>query len=174
MARHPKVHEELSRDELDRLEAYAREPGRTIDECVEWLQAEGFVISRSAVGRWKAAFDAEDRFKAAADLARGLMDTATSGKGATDIADAANLKLGQMAFEQLVRMQTDEVVSTKDVLGLSLALRNVVATKRGVELVREEMAGRQKKAAEEARKVADAGGSAAQVVAVIQKAFGIS
>jgi hypothetical protein len=26
------------RDELDQLEAFAREPGRTIDECHQWLQ----------------------------------------------------------------------------------------------------------------------------------------
>jgi hypothetical protein len=78
VSQHFKVHELLSREELDKLEAFAREPGRTVDECHEWLQAHGFTLSRSAVGAVEAAFDASDKFRASNETARALVDAAKS------------------------------------------------------------------------------------------------
>ena len=78
MPQHFKVHELLSRVELDQLEAFAREPGRTVDECHEWLQAHGFTLSRSAVGSWKREFLLTDSFRASGAAARSSVRTRAS------------------------------------------------------------------------------------------------
>src|SRR5438046_2415286 len=106
---HSTVHEALSREELDQLENFVREkPARTIDDCVEMLQMLGYTsLSRSAVGRWKKKFDSTDRFRASNDVARAMMDAA-KGEGTAAISDAAGLQIGQMLFEQLLRMQGGE------------------------------------------------------------------
>src|SRR5438046_1431319 len=104
MAQPFKVHELLKDhgEDLAELEAYARDPGRTIDECHTWLLAKGYVLSRSAVGTWKQSFDAllmQERFSRAGELAGAIRDAAKSG-GAVAIGEAAILQLSQVVFEQ--------------------------------------------------------------------------
>lgn len=175
MARHHKVHELLSRDELDQLEAFAREPGRTIDECMTWLQAHGVTsedrggISRGAVHNWKREFDATDKFRASNEVARALVDAAKS-EGTVAISDAATLQLSQMLLEQLLRLQSDEQVDTKELWAASMALKNVVQGKRHIEKLRGEIS----EAVAIAEKEAKTGASAGDVVATIKKALGIA
>jgi hypothetical protein len=83
-----KVHELLSRSELTELEDYAREPGRTIDECLNWLVKKDFAISRGAVHNWKRQFDQEDKFRQANDTARAVLE-ACSGKEEVELSDVA-------------------------------------------------------------------------------------
>lgn len=174
MSRHFKIHKELKREDLDRLEAFAREPGRTIDECKEWLEAEGFVVSRSAVHRWKQGFDADDKFRAAAEAARELMAAAASDeKGAVAIADASALKINQMVFEQMLIAQETGAIETKDLLRLAQAQRHAVLGKRDVERVRKEMQDRQAEALAAAEKEAKAGGSADAVIGKVREILGI-
>jgi hypothetical protein len=74
-----KVHELLNSVELEELEAFAREPGRTIDECRDWLKARGFALSRSSVGRWLADFKAElrqARLGGSAEVGRSIVSSA--------------------------------------------------------------------------------------------------
>src|SRR5258707_5225636 len=102
MPNHFKIHELLSRDELDGLEAFAREPGRTIDELETWLLAAGFNVSRGAVHNWRTDFLANDRYRASTEVARTLFETAKE-KGTVALSDAATLQLSQMVFEQLLK-----------------------------------------------------------------------
>jgi hypothetical protein len=51
MPQNPDFFAQLSREELDALEKFAREPSSTVDKCLEWLLAHGYRASRSAVGR---------------------------------------------------------------------------------------------------------------------------
>ena len=169
MARHHKVHELLSRDELDAFEAFAREPARTVDECHEWLEAHGFQISRGAVGNWKREFDATDKFRASNEVARALVDAAKAG-GTVAVSDAANLKLSQMVFEQLLKLQNDDDVSTKELWALSMAVKNVVQGQRHVEKLKEEVAA----AIATADRKAKTGATAGDVVATIKQALGIA
>jgi hypothetical protein len=107
----------LSPEDLAGLEAFARERVRSIDDCHEWLQAHGYTqISRSSVGRWKKSFHMNDRFAAASDLARELMEAKKNAGGAggsVDIADGANLKLHQLLFDKLLEIETRAATAAK-------------------------------------------------------------
>ena len=135
MPSHFKVHELLSRAELDELEIYAREPGRTVDECHEWMQAHGFTLSRSAVGKWKQDFDSQlmrERLSRSSELAKALKATAVE-SGATAIADAAVTQLCQVVFEQSSRLEADGLIDPLDVMRLTRSLKNLTGTKKDVE-----------------------------------------
>lgn len=174
MSQHFKIHKDVSKEDLAKLEEYAREPGRTIDECKIWLEAEGYVISRSAVARWKDAFHADDQFGAAIEVARGMVATAASDeKGAVAIADASALKINQMVFEQMLIRQATGEIETKDLLRLAQAQRHAVLGKRDVERVRTEMKDRERAALAEAEKAAKAGGSGEAVIAKVREILGI-
>lgn len=131
MSRPHKVHELLSRSELDQLEAFAREPGRTIDECHEWLQAQGFTMSRGAVHNWKRDFDAQvlqERFSRSGELARALK-SAVADKGFEDVADAAVMQLTQVVFEQASKLEADGEIDPLDVQRMTKSLANLVGGK---------------------------------------------
>lgn len=176
MTRHLRVHEVVEdRAELDELEAFAREPARTIDECLEWLQKRDYTLSRGAVYNWKRKFDATDKFRASNEVARTIMDAAKQEgrEGGVAISDAANLQLGQLVFEQLLKLQGDKQVSTKELWGASMALKNVVQSQRHVEKLREEVRDQQRKALEAAEQTAKAGGDANAVVRQVRELLGI-
>jgi hypothetical protein len=129
---HFRVHELLSRDELDQLEAFAREPGRTVDECTEWLQARGFVVNRSSVGRWKREFDQQvltERFSRSSELARAMKDAVAGGEFG-NVADAAIMQLTQVIFEQSIRLEAEGKVKSGDLLNMGVALRQLVGSKQ--------------------------------------------
>jgi hypothetical protein len=163
-----KVHELLSRAELDALEAFCREPGRTVDEVHTWLLAAGFTLSRNAVWNWKKEFDATDKFKASNEVARSLVEAAKSG-GTVAISDAATLQLSTMIFEQMLAAQTNGEVKTKDLFGLSMALKNTITGKRHVEKLRGEMA----EALAAAEKDAKTGASGEEVISKVRAILGI-
>jgi hypothetical protein len=167
MAAKFRVHELLSRQELDKLEAYCREPGRTVDQVRDWILALGYTeISRGAVWNWKKEFESIDRFRASNEVARSMVEAAKSG-GTVAISDAATLQLSQMIFEQMLTAQSEGQVKTKDLFGLSMALKNVVTGKRHLEKLRAEVAA----ALAEAEK--SSGGSAESVVSKVREILGI-
>lgn len=172
MPRHFKVHELLSRDELDQLEEFAREPGRTVDECHEWLQARGYTIGRTAVMNWKGEFLIQDKFRVGGDLARATLEAAKE-NGVASIADAAGLQIGQMLFEAMVRGQEAGVLDTKDLVNLTAGLKNVITGSRHLEKLKAEVKERQQLAVAEAEKVARAGGSKEAVVDKVREILGI-
>ena len=169
MPRQPDFFEKLSRDVLDAFESYAREPGVTVDDCVDWLANRKVEASRSAVARWKKRFDAEDKFRASNEVARGLMEAAKS-QGTVAISDAATLQLSQMLFEQLLKLQADEKVSTKELWGASMALKNVITGKRHVEKLKGEISEALKAVDQEAK----SGASGEAVVSRVREILGIT
>jgi hypothetical protein len=159
----------LSRAELDELESFAREPGRTVDECYDWMLAHGFTLSRAAVGTWKQRFTLTDRFGAANGMARALMDAAKAG-GTVAISDAATLQLSQMVFEQLSAMQSGvngkpAQIDTKELMIASMALKNLITGKRHIEKLKTEIG----EALKEAEKLAAKGGEGGSGQAVVNK-----
>lgn len=170
MASKFKVHELLSREELSSLEEFAREPGRTIDECMEWLLAHGFNVSHGAVGNWKQKFDLEDRVRSSSALAREFLAAAQEGKGSAAIADANLEKLQQMIFEQMLRLQEGDGPDTKELWALSMAVKNGVQGKRHVEKLKEEM----KTALASVEKDAKQGASGEDVVKKVREILGIA
>jgi hypothetical protein len=169
MPQHFKVHELLSREELDELETFAREPGRTVLECFEWLAARGFVLSHGAVGNWKKDFHLTDQFASSNASARALMDAAKSG-GAVAIGDAAALQLSQMLFEQMTVAASSGKVTAKDLWAMSMALKNTITSKRHLEKLRGEVAD----ALAEAEKSAKSGASPQAVVERVRELLGIA
>ena len=131
MPHHFKVHELLSRDELTQLEDFAREPGRTVDECYQWMLERGFTLSRSAVGTWLRAFREQcmkERFSASSELARAIKGAVKSNEFG-DIADAAVMQLAQVVFEQAAQLQGDGKVDPLDVQRMTRSLKNLIGGK---------------------------------------------
>jgi len=134
MPQHFKVHELLSREELDELETFAREPGRTVLECFEWLAARGFVLSHGAVGNWLAHFKEElvkERFSRSGELARAIKDAVKEG-AAGEVADATANLLTQVVFEQSVMLQGEQKMDPADLERMTRSLKNLVASKGGL------------------------------------------
>jgi len=46
------VYIRLTEQDVAHLEDFAGKPGRSIDECLQWVRDRGYKISRSAMGRW--------------------------------------------------------------------------------------------------------------------------
>jgi hypothetical protein len=174
MAQHPKIHQLLESAELEAFEEFARERrDRTVTQCHDWLLAKGYRVARSSVGRWFKAFKAEDAMRASAEVAKQVMAAVAQGKGAAEIADAANLTLAQTLFEQALKLQRTKKVETKELRTLSVALKNAVGTTRSVAQAIEEAKRRQVEAVAEAEKAAKAGGSGELVVQRIREVFGL-
>jgi hypothetical protein len=135
MPRAPDFYKHLDRVELDKFEAFSREPSRTIEQCVEYLQAMGIVVSKSAVGRWKKAFDETDRLSAAAEIADAI-HTAASENGTVDVAGAVNLQLAQRLQSVLCKGGDGLVVG--DLLKIAMASSALTGSeKRNREMLRE-------------------------------------
>jgi hypothetical protein len=129
-----KVHELLSRQELDELEIFAREPGRSYDEIHDWLLSHGFTVGRTAAGNWYREFKSllmKERFSRSGELAQ-VIKTAIQGGQLEDVADAAAMQLTQVVFEQSAQLQEDGEIDTGDVLKMTMALRNLVKSKEGL------------------------------------------
>lgn len=126
-----KVEELLSLPEMEELRTFAREPGRTIDECHEWMQARGYTLSRDAVYNWKRKFDEEqmrDRMSRSGEFARAMKE-ALSGKSFDDVADAAVVGLTQIVFEDVTKMQAEGDVDPDRVASMSKSLKTLMGTK---------------------------------------------
>lgn len=172
MPNHFKVHELLSAAELEQLEAFAREPGRTVDECWDWLTERSFNVSRGAVGNWLAMFRAQlvtERMTAGGGLAKAMIEAAKT-SGGLAIHEANLLQVGQGLFEAC---QKDDV-DVKTLNQAALALQRLTLAKLRIEDVRAEFERRQRTAVEEASKVAREGGSAQSVVDKVDEILGVS
>lgn len=169
MGQRLQVHKLLNAEQLAELEAWSREPGRTIDQTHEFLLAKGFTLSRTAVANWKEQFDGEDKIRRAAAISHGFL-AAGKESGATDIASASLLRFQQMVFEHLVG-STD--ADAGDLMRLSIALKTAVQAGQHIEELQAEYARKNKAAADEAAKLAKAGGSGEAVVAKVREILGI-
>lgn len=150
MPNHHKVHDLLSAAELAELEAYAREPGRTVDECLAWMTGpeRSFNISRGAVANWLRMFlDQErelaiaERTSSAGGLARAFMSAAKDAGGLA-IHEAAITQMGQMIFEAGASLSLGGEVTPEDLKDMALALARTMKAKATVEDVRDTLAGR--------------------------------
>lgn len=171
-----KVHELLSSAELAELEGFAREPGRTIDECHEWLQARGFTLSRGAVGNWISDFRKQclvERMNGAGGLAKAFMDAAKD-SGGLAVPDAAVLQVAQLVFDTSARLASDGDVDPNDLTKMSLALQRLMLAKARLETVRSEFEDRQRQALTEGEKIAKAGGDATSVVDRVREILGVT
>ena len=126
-----KVDELLKDDPEDReaFEAYARVPGRTVDECHEWLLAKGYNVQRWAVGTWKKEATerwAAERLAGSTGLA-GVLKSAIAGDF-NDVATAAKMMLTSTVLEQVTQLQTEGQIDPLDVQRWTRSLANLVGT----------------------------------------------
>jgi hypothetical protein len=176
----PKPHaitELLDATEMAKLEAWLDEKYRSVDQVHEWLQAEGFVVSRSSVHRWLEARDhrlMQERMSSSGKLAQEFIAAAKAGSGALHIPDAAVMQVASLIFESAGRASAEGEIGTKDLANLALALQRATLAKVRIEDVRAEMQSTQRKALEEGSKVAQSGGSAEAVVDRVRAILGIS
>jgi hypothetical protein len=172
-----KVHELLKDAPGDReaLEVFAREPGRTIDECHEWLLSRGYTMSRTAVANWLADWREQlmrERMSGSGKLASAFMEAAKS-DGGLKIPDAAVMTIAQMIFEHGSTLAAGGEVDAKDLATMSLAMQRLMLAKARLEATRSEFIEREKAAIEAADKKVKAGASAGSVVEAIKQSLGI-
>ena len=166
-----KVHELLGREELDALEAFAREPGRSYDEVHEWLLSRGYTLGRTAAGNWKREFDARmmrERFSRSGELAAAIKGAVDGGKF-EDVAEAATMQLTQVVFEQAAQLQADGKLDPLDVQRMTKSLANLVTGKAGLmKLLAARMEREMRAAKDKGRAIDD------QTIADVRKAvFGV-
>ena len=186
MPRQPDFISQLERNELEQLEAFARKPGRTIDQCFDYLCAEhGFVpseefpehprrLNRNSVWRWKRRFDEADRMSVASELAD-AMATAEDEAGAVDLGRGARLMVLQRLVNQIAEMGDDANISVLN--KFSTTLEKLTRTGRhSVKLEGEliELKNQQADAVRAAEAAAKSGKSATDVVSTIKQALGIT
>lgn len=172
MSKPLKVHELLSREEVEELEAFVRERRRTIDECHEWLLSRGFTLSRGAVANWRDDFEQkvqQERFSRSGELARALK-SAVADKGFEDVADAAVMQLTQVVFEQASKLEAEGDIDPLDVQRMTKSLSNLVGGKSALVKLLAAKFEREMKAKQEAKP----GTITAQDIAEVRKAvFGV-
>ena len=171
-----KIHELLNSSELEELEAFAREPGRTVDEIHQWMTAKGHELSRTAAWNWQRAFNermAAERMSGAGKLAQAFMEAARS-DGGLKIPDAAVMQIAQMIFERGATLAAGEEIDPRDLSTLALAMQRLMSAKSRLETTRSEFLEREKQAVEEASKAAQGGADAPSVVETIKKSLGIA
>lgn len=166
MAQHYKVHQLLTREQLDELEAFEREPGRTVDELCAWFADRGHEISRGAVWNWKVEFDLNDKIRRSAELSAMYVQTAQS-LSPEKIAAASSLKFQQMLFEYLSEASAPDA---NDLMKIAQAMK----TGLGAHSQLEELKSRQRQAVEAAEAATKSGATAASVVDTMKKALGIT
>lgn len=131
MPNHFLIHELLSSSELEELETFAREPGRTHEEIGGYLQDHGHTVSKSSVGRWKQMFDQRvmaERMSRSGEMAKAIKGAVSNGSFG-DVADAAVMQLTQVVFEQASSLQADGKVDALDVQRMTKSLVNLVGSK---------------------------------------------
>lgn len=131
---HFEVHTQLTAAELEELEAFAREPGRTVDEIHQWLLERGFTMGRSSAGRWMTEYRKElqaQRMGRSAELAAAIKGAVTGGDFG-NVADAAVMQLTQVIFEQVTQLDAEGKVKSGDLLNMAIALRQAVGSKQQI------------------------------------------
>ncbi|MCC6425120.1 MAG: hypothetical protein IT447_16725 [Phycisphaerales bacterium] len=131
---HFEVHTQLNAAELEELEAFAREPGRTVDEVHQWLLERGFTMARSSAGRWMTGFRKQiqaERFGRSAELAAAIKGAVAAGDFA-NVADAAVMQITQAIFEQAANLDAEGKVKSSDLLNMATALKAAVGGKRQI------------------------------------------
>jgi hypothetical protein len=171
-----KIHELLDARQLEALEAFAREPGRTVDELAGWMKERGHELSRTAVWNWKRSFDEQrmrERFSRSAELATAIRDAAKTG-GAVQISEAAMLQLSQVIFEQAAKLQADGEVDSQDILRLTASIKSLMDSTQRANAIRADFETREKAAVDAASKAAEGGASGEEIVARMREALGVA
>jgi hypothetical protein len=162
-------------EDREAFEDFARDPGRTIDDCREWLQAKGYVVSRNAVWRWLADYRTQlsiQKTSGASQMANAVMEAARQ-SGGLGIADAAVQQIGQLLFEAAAARSMDDQIDPKDLSTMALSLQRLMLAKGRLEDTRSEMERRQLQAVEAGEAVAKQGGDARSVVDKVREVLGL-
>jgi len=128
MARSPEFFRQLSEQLLERLEEYARQPGRTGDEVHAWLRDQGVATSRAAVYRWLQDFRLADRTRRASETARAYLDAAREADP-TAVTEASLRKFEELVFEHLAGADQD---NAGGLLKIALAMKAGLGSRKDV------------------------------------------
>lgn len=132
--RRPDFFQHLSAADLEKLEAFAREPGSTNVKVRDWILALGVKASSGAVNRWLRTFRESDRQIGASELADAIY-SASKDAGAVDIAGAVNLQIAQRLQTALVK--GGDKIGFSDLVKASMAVNQIsTAQKRLNEMVK--------------------------------------
>jgi hypothetical protein len=165
MPRGPDFFRKLSAEQIERLEEFARHPGKTIDEVAGFLADQQVRTSRSAVGRWLQDFRLWDRNQRASNVARSYLDAART-TDPTAITEASLRKFEELVME---RLMSGEEMTGDELAKLAQAMRAGIGSRKEIiELKRQ-----QADAVKAAEQAAKSGKSATDVVATIKQALGL-
>ncbi|WP_051013633.1 phage protein Gp27 family protein [Pararhodospirillum photometricum] len=122
MPRKSRIQTDLSAEDLEAFNRLLAGGRLTIDDLQDWLEARGYDISRSAVGRHvKSYSQVAERLRQSREvveaLARELPDAATQGKQGRLLVEMTR----GLAFDLLERMQAEGDAAPKDIQALGKA-----------------------------------------------------
>lgn len=100
MSRHFKIQDTLNELEFHEYSALLKRlPPPTVDECLEWLIAKGYKVSRTAVWTHKKNFDQSlDSLRASAEMAKTFSQVAKE-SGLVGMTDATLQRVTQLQME---------------------------------------------------------------------------
>lgn len=167
MGRKSRIETELSPEDLAEFRRILSEGRLTIDDLVEWLDARGYDISRSAVAR---TAQKEAIIGARLRQSRAIMESLTRDFGAAAIEGQQGRLLVEvvrgLVFEVLSRLDNNEDIDPKLIVQLAKALEALSRAARLDQDFEEKVEVRAKKlaaemAAEKAAEMVDRAGSSA-------------
>jgi hypothetical protein len=170
-----KIDKTLSPEHAAEYERFLSDRRHTLDDAEAWLEARGYVISRSATDTHRRRFRQMQRnMRASARLATAMTSKAAEGPaGRLIFADGMMLRSEQVLMEQLVGINELEQVSPDQLKNLSTCVASTVASRERYEAVRARFEASNRKALRAAQRLAKSGASGKDVVARMQEIMGV-
>lgn len=128
MMRQPDFFRQMNEQLVEQLEEYARQPGRTGNDVLDWLTERQVKTSRSAVYSWLQDFRVEWRHRRATDAARQYLDAARS-SDPTIVTEAALKKFEELVLEY---MMSAEESDAKDLMFIASAMKTGLGSRKDI------------------------------------------
>lgn len=151
-----KVERVLSPEHLREYEVLMRDPRSTVRSLRQWILDRGYQVGHASVGRHRRRFDAEvQTVRRAAMFAERFAHASKEG-GLAALADATVARFQQVFIGRLMKLDSDEspdgantaAFSPRDWHDLAKAVESSVASRRSLEVLRQEFDERAGRAAD--------------------------
>ena len=135
MSRPFKLDELLDPPAREAFEAFLRERHRTVEAAHEWCEAQGLVVSPTAVHNWTVAWKEREQLDQirARSGAAARFAAAVEAAGPGDLARATLQVFQRQVFDFLVQADGEGGVDPKQILPIATAIRQLAGAEKTVE-----------------------------------------